>query len=240
MKLIKIDKNSTHWEFLGGFSVRILGFLWWPGFNLWSRTEIPKAMWCGWNKIKYMLNGNQESQSSIVVQLLSPLRLCVPMDCSTPGFPVLHYPLEFAQTHIHWVGDAIQPSCLLSPPSPPAFNLSQHQGLFQWVGSLYQVAKELKLQLQHQSFQFRVDFLWNWLVWSPCCPRDSQEASSAPQFENINSLVLSLLWATLVAQKVKNPPAMRETWVRSLGWEDPLEEGRATHSSILVLENPHG
>ena len=160
------------------------------------------------------------------------------MDCSTPGFPVLHYPLEFAQTHIHWVGDAIQPSCLLSPPSPPAFNLSQHQGLFQWVGSLYQVAKELKLQLQHRSFQFRVDFLWNWLVWSPCCPRDSQEASSAPQFENINSLVLSLLWATLVAQKVKNPPAMRETWVRSLGWEDPLEKEMATHSSILTWRIP--
>ena len=56
-----------------------------------------------------------------------------PMDCSTPGFPVLHYLLEFAQTHVHWVGDAIQPSHPLSPSSPPALNLSQHQGLFQWI-----------------------------------------------------------------------------------------------------------
>ena len=59
------------------------------------------------------------------------------MDCSTPGFPVLHYFLEFAQTHSHWVGDAIQPSCPLSFPAIPAFNLSQHQGLFQWVMSSY-------------------------------------------------------------------------------------------------------
>ena len=58
-----------------------------------------------------------------------------PMDCSTPGFPVLHHLLEFAQTHVHWVSDAIQPSHPLLPPSPPALNLSQHQGLFQWVDS---------------------------------------------------------------------------------------------------------
>ena len=58
---------------------------------------------------------------------------CDPMDCSMPGLPVLHQPLELAQTHVHWVGDAIQPSHPLSSPSPPAFNLSQHQGLFKWV-----------------------------------------------------------------------------------------------------------
>ena len=82
------------------------------------------------------------------------------MDCSTPGFPVYHQLLELAQTHVHWVGDAIQPSHPLSSPSPPAFNLSQHQGLFQWVSSLDQVAKVLELQLQHQSFQwiFRIDW----------------------------------------------------------------------------------
>ena len=69
----------------------------------------------------------------------------------------------------HWVGDAIQPSYLLSFPSPPALNLSQHQDLFQWVDSSYQVAKALELQLQHQSFQwiFRVDFLEDRLVWPP-------------------------------------------------------------------------
>ena len=78
--------------------------------------------------------------------------LCNCMDCSIPGFSVLHYLLEFTQIHIHWVSDTIQPSHPLSPPSPPALTLSQHQGLFQWVSALPQVAKGLELQLQHQSF----------------------------------------------------------------------------------------
>ena len=83
-----------------------------------------------------------------------------PMDCSTPGLPVCHQLPEFTQTHVHWVGDAIQPSHPLLSPSP-AFNLSQHQGIFQWVSSSYQVAKVLEFQLQHQSFQwiFRIGFL---------------------------------------------------------------------------------
>ena len=87
--------------------------------------------------------------------------LCDCMDCSTPGFPVHHQLLKLAQTHIRWVSDAIQPSHPLLSPSSPAFNLSQHQGLFQWVSSSHQVAKVLELQLQHQSFQwiFRTDFL---------------------------------------------------------------------------------
>ena len=72
--------------------------------------------------------------------------LCDLMDCSTPHFPVLHYLPEFAQTRVHWISDAIQPSHPLSPPFPPALSLSQHQGLFQWVGSLHQVAKVLELQ----------------------------------------------------------------------------------------------
>ena len=67
--------------------------------------------------------------------LKSYLILCCPKGCSMSGFPVLHHLLDFALTHIHWVGDTIQPSNLLSPPSPPALNLSQHQGLFQWVSS---------------------------------------------------------------------------------------------------------
>ena len=74
---------------------------------------------------------------------------------------------ELAQTHIHRVSDAMQPSHPLSSPSPPAFNLSQHQGFFQWVSSLHQVAKLLELQLQHQSFQwiFRANFLIEWTDW---------------------------------------------------------------------------
>ena len=89
------------------------------------------------------------------------LAFCDPMDCSMPGFPVLYFLLAFAQTHVHWVSNAVQPSHPLLPPSLPALNLSQHQVLFQWVSSLHQVAKVLALQLQRQSFQwiFRVDFL---------------------------------------------------------------------------------
>ena len=79
--------------------------------------------------------------------------LCDPMDCSSPDFPPLHYLSEFPQTDVHRIGDAIQPSHPLSSPSPPAFNLSQHQGLFKCVSCLHQVAKVLEFQLQHQSFQ---------------------------------------------------------------------------------------
>ena len=86
--------------------------------------------------------------------------LCDPMDCSMPSLPVHHQLLELTQTHVHWVDDAIQPSHPLSSPSPFAFNLSQHRGLFQWVSSSHQVAKVLEFQLQHRSFQwmFRTDF----------------------------------------------------------------------------------
>ena len=124
----------------------------------------------------------------------SGLTLCDPMDCSTLGFPVFHYLPELAQTHVHWVSDAIQPTHPLSPPSPPAFNLPQHQGLLKWVSSLHQVAKGLEL-LQHQCFQwiFRINLLKDGLVGSPCSPRDSQESSPAPQFKCISSSVLSLL-----------------------------------------------
>ena len=94
------------------------------------------------------------------VQSLSCVWLFLtPWTGSTPGLPVHHHLLEFTQTHVHWISDAVQPSHPLSYPSPPAFNLSQHQGLFKWVSSSHQVAKVLKLQ--HQFFQwiFRIDFL---------------------------------------------------------------------------------
>ena len=93
-----------------------------------------------------------------LVQSIS-LTLCSPMDCSTPGLPVHHQLLEFTQTHLLQDGDAIQPSHPLSSPSP-AFDLSQHQDLFQWVSSLYQVAKVLELQLQCSELNsFRMDRL---------------------------------------------------------------------------------
>ena len=103
------------------------------------------------------------------VQFSSVTQLCPtlsdPMDCSTPGLPVHHQLPELAQTHIHWVGDAIQPSYLLSPPSP-AFNLIQLQGLFQWVSSLHQVASVEVFIFSISSFNeysgmisFRMDWL---------------------------------------------------------------------------------
>ena len=116
-----------------------------------------------------MLSKNSVSSA----ELLCHLCLCDPMDCSTPGFPVHHQLLEPTQTHVHWVGDAITSSHSLLSPSPPAFSLSQHQGLSQWVSSSPQMAKVLELQLQHQSFQciFRTDFFQDGLVGSSCCPR---------------------------------------------------------------------
>ena len=120
--------------------------------------------------------------------------LCDPMNLSTLGFPVHHQLPEFTQTHVCQVGDAIQPSHLLSSPSPVP-SPSQHQGLFQWVHSSHEVAKVLEFQLQHQSFQWtpRTDLLQDGLVESSCSPRDSQESSPTAQFKSINSLVLSFL-----------------------------------------------
>ena len=92
------------------------------------------------------------------------MALCHPMNHSTPGLPVHHQLLESTQTHVHWVGDAIQPSHPLSSHSPPAFSLSQHQGLFKWVSFLHQVAKILAFQLQHQSFQWTPRTL-GWTGW---------------------------------------------------------------------------
>ena len=89
--------------------------------------------------------------------------LCDPMDCSTAGFPILHYLPEFAQTHVHWVSNAIQPSYPLSPSSPPALNLYQHQGLFQWIGSLHQMVKYWSFSISPSNeysglISFRIDW----------------------------------------------------------------------------------
>ena len=120
----------------------------------------------------------------VVVYLLSHVWLfATPMDCSMPGFPVLHHLQELALSHVHWISDAIQPSHPLSPPSPPALNLPLHQGLFWWISSLHQVAKVLEFQLQYQSFQWtlRTDLLYDGPIGSPCSPRNSQESSPTPQ-----------------------------------------------------------
>ena len=102
------------------------------------------------------LNGRTDNSICLCLSLCccwvakSCLTLCDPVDCSTPGFLVLHYLPEFAQTPVHWVSDAIQPSYVLSPPSTPPLSLFQHQGFFQWERSSHQVAKVV--ELQHQSF----------------------------------------------------------------------------------------
>ena len=107
------------------------------------------------NKHKHMSIWCTRSSS---VQFKSVTQLCPtlfdPMDCSTSAFPVHHQLPAFTQTHVHGVGDAIQPSYPLSSLSRPTFNLSQHQGLFKWVSSSHQVAKVLVFQLKHQSFQW--------------------------------------------------------------------------------------
>ena len=141
-------------------------------------------------------NTNCVSQLISAFQLLSHVWLCDPMDCCMPGSPVHHQLPELTQTPVHWVSDAIQPSHPLSSPSPPVFNLSQHQGLFKWVSSSHQVARVLEFQLQHQSFQwiFRTDFLCDGLVGSPCSLRDSQESSPTLQFKSIHSSALSFLY----------------------------------------------
>ena len=120
-------------------------------------TEYIKAVYCHPAYLTYM-------QSSVQFRSVAQScpTLCDPMDCRPGlGFPVHHQLLDLAQTHVHCVSDAIQPSHPLSSPSPPVFSLSQHQGLFQWVSSLHQVARVLEFQLQHQSFQwiFKTDFL---------------------------------------------------------------------------------
>ena len=115
------------------------------------------------------------------------------MDCTRPGFPVLHYLLGFAEIHVHWVSDAIQPSHPLSPPSP-VLNLSQHQSLFQWVSSFHRWPK-------YWSFSFSISpsneysgLICLRFYWFDLLAVQGQESSSTPQLESINSSVLSLLY----------------------------------------------
>ena len=114
-----------------------------------------------WLKISIRCSTGQKPISSVQFSVRLCSTLCDLMDCSAPGLPVHHQPQEFAQTHVHWGGDAIQQTHPLSSPSPPTFSLSQHQSLFKWVCSLHQVAKVLEFQLHHQSFQWtpRTDLL---------------------------------------------------------------------------------
>ena len=150
--------GSKHWllglSLLHSYVCSILFQQWYiyPEWNstgskrVWTVCQVWARVHTGWSWHQSKLNSVAQS---------------CPMLCDPNGFPVHCQLLEFTQTYIHQVGDATQPSHTLSSPSPPTFNLSQYQGLFQWVSSLHQVAKGLEFQLQHQSVQwiFRTDFL---------------------------------------------------------------------------------
>ena len=156
--------------------------------NMWQKQ-------CGYQyhacmKIKLISSYQEKSlsifsktQHTLVVQSFSCVWLFV-----TPWTAALQASLSFplSRSFLTFISiESMMPSNHLipSPSSPPSLNLSQHQRFFQWVSSSHQVANTLELQLQHQSFQwiFRFGFLLDWLVWCPCCPRDSQESSPAPQ-----------------------------------------------------------
>ena len=145
---------------------------------------------CGWRTSK---SGTYGALIIVVLQLLSCVWLLRPhglqhtrLPCPSLSLKVCSYscPLSW------WCHSTISSSAASFPFCPQSF---QAQGLFQWVSTSHQVAKVLELQHQYQSFQwiFRVNLIYDWLVWLPYCPRYSQESSSAPQFESINSLVLS-------------------------------------------------
>ena len=148
-----------------------------------SKPEVPihKNWWwylkvsTGTNNIPFF----HVFQFSSVAQSCSTL--WDPMNCSTPGLPVHHQLLEFTQTHVHWVGDDIQPSHPLLSPSSPAPKPSSIR-VFSNESTLHMVAKVLEFQLPV-----------NIQDWSPRCPRDSQKSFPAPQFESINSSALSFL-----------------------------------------------
>ena len=182
------------------------------------------------------------------------------MDCNTPGFPV-HF-LELAQTHVHWISDSIQPSHPLLSPFPLAFNLSQHQSLFQWVSSLHQVAKYGSFSFSISPFSkcsalisFRIDWFDLLAVQGTLKSllQHHRLKASVLQCSSFFMVQLSQLYKTtgktialtiwilglpLVAQLVKNPPTMQDTWIQFLDLEDPLEEVTATHSNILAWRIP--
>ena len=152
--------NSEYWVYYKRHEIILKYYLImfpWPGFNIWF---------------------------SPLVQFSSLTQSCPtlwdPMNCSMPGLTVHHQLPEFSQTHVHWVSDAIQPSNPLLSPSPPAFNLSQHQGLLKWVSSSRQVAKVLEFQLQHQSFRWTPGLISLRMDWLDllCSPRLSRVFSN--------------------------------------------------------------
>ena len=153
--------------------------------------------------------------------------LCDPMDWSTPGFTNSRACSNWCPSS-RWWRPTFSSSVI---PSPPAFNLSQHQGLFQWVSSSHQVAKVLELQLQHQSLKwiFRTDFLQDGLVGSPCSPRDSQGSSPTPKFKSISSSMLIFLYGSILT-------SIHHTWKNhSFDYPDLCQQSNVSAFKYTVL-----
>ena len=150
------QKDNTIW-----YHLYVESKMWYKWTNLWNRSRFANIK----NRLVVVKVGGIQFSP---VQLLSRIWLF-----ATPWASAHQASLSFtiswklAQTHVHWVSDAIQPSHPLSSPFSPAFHLSQHQGLFQWFSSSYQVAKVLEFQLQHQSFQWIIQnwFPLGWTGW---------------------------------------------------------------------------
>ena len=138
------------------------------------------------------------------------------MDCSTPGFPVFHCLLDFAQTHVHWVSDPIPNHLilcfslfLLSSIFPSIRVFSNESALYiRWPKYW-----RFSFNISPSNWIFRVDFLYNWLVWPLCCPGYSEESSPAPQFESINYLVVSFLYSPTLTS-VHDPWKKPSSWSR--------------------------
>ena len=172
----------------------LIAFYLWDNFKV--GTQIVLSSKVETSVKKYHSLGNLVQFSSIAQLCLT---LCDPVDCSMPGFSVHHQLPKPAQTHAHQVGHVIQPSHPLLSPSPPTFNLSQHQGLFQWVSSLHHVAKSTGDSPSTSVLPMNIQgwFPLGWTGWislqSKGLQEDSKE-SSAPQLESINSSILSFLY----------------------------------------------
>ena len=154
------------------------------------RLELRVGNWVNASENHYEIPFHTHCCCSVTQSFLT---FCDPMDFSTPGFPVLHYLLEFAQTHVHWVGDAIQSSHPLLPllllqscPASGSFPMSQ---LFESGGPSIGTSASAS-----NEYSGLISFIR--LAWSPCSPSDSQESSPTPQFESINSLAPSLLYSS--------------------------------------------
>ena len=124
------------------------------------------------------------------------LTLCDPMDCSTPGFPAHHLLPELAQTHVHWVGGAIQPSHPLSSPLPPAFNVSQHQGLFQWISFFALGGQNIGASSLSSVLSMNIqDWVPLWLTgWISLQSKGLSRVFSSTTVQSISSSALSLLY----------------------------------------------